>query len=324
MKAAEPLDVPVFRFHDCDTSRPSPELLEAIDDYFEYTIGPGYVFEFSITEEEFYDILSVVDAYNAPILAQLGFRASREVVEFLRRHNLQYLIINNADKTATALRLGVPAGMYMDCYMAAFRKRDANREIIKGLETYAMLDKKPYCRRILLPLMVSGTVRYSDAEAVGYDFLERNREVTGLSSALSLLPLKDGAGREYTAADIRRALGEKTTKLKESRLRLLMQFGADTAFKVKHVLYASSLFGRAYEAAGLRISPKLMLYVDTVYSVMGCPANPSPVLMLRDLYAAGVDAEFAGQQLKENPDVSLTRIIALYEGSAHALTDGWL
>jgi hypothetical protein len=324
MRTADRLDIPLYMFHDCETSRPSDELLEAIEDRFEYTIGPGYLFEFNIHTEEFYDILSVVDAYNAPILAQLGFRNSEEVIKFLRRYNLSYLIINNAEKTATAQRLKVPAGVYIDYYMAAFRKRDSNAEITKGLETYSQLDKKPYCRKIILPLIVSGALRYSDAEAIGYGMLEDNREVHSLASALSLLPLKGGDGRDYTAEDIKRVLSGKVDQLKEARLRLLMAFGADTAFRVENPQYVSSTIINEEKYHGRRVSPKLALYMDTLHAAMGSPSTPAPIMMIRELYAAKVDAEFAGTCMKENDGVKVTRIIALHEGAASALTEGWL
>lgn len=321
MRTDEGIDLPVFRFYDCETSRPSDELTEAIAEYFEYTIGPGYVFEFAIAEDNFYDILSVVDAYNAPILAQLDFRSSSEVTSFLRRQGLSYLIVNNSEKTATAQRLKVPAGVYMDFYMAAHRKRNSHAEITKGLETYAQLDGKPYCRRILLPLMVAGNVRYEDVEVIGYSVLEHNREVPSLSSALSIMGMEHE--RDYTAADVTRVLKEKTEKLKEARLQLLIRLGAEAGFQINDPLYVSELIDLEERRYQRRVSPPFALYLDAVHTAKGS-GTPAPVLFVKELYLAKVDPELVAKCLKENPECSVTRIIALHEGSANALTEGWL
>lgn len=316
--------VPLYRFYDCEATRMDPELMSALEEVFEYTVGPGYSFEFHISNEEFYDVLSVVDAHNAPVLAQLNFRSAKDVVRFLRRNDLGYLVRNNAEKVETALRLDVPVGSYILIYSAAYGKNQSNAAIIKGLETYAKLDKKPFCRSQILPLLASGHLRYEDVEFIGYDLLEQNREFHEVVSLLGILKSREGMGRSFTREDIKKVLEEGTDTFKKARLSLIMNYGGTDALKIRAAHRISGIVNSEQKYNHRTIGIRFAMFLDDVITGTGDEKGIG-IDDLRTLYRAGVEASSVVQQfLDENEEWNVNRIIALHEGAANALTDGWL
>jgi len=322
--------VPLFQFHDCDDTRVDPDIAYALEESFEYTIGPGYSFEFQMEEKDFYAVLSVIDAHNAPALIELGMRTPEEVLGFLRRHSLNHLIRNNTVLTETAMRLELPIEAYFDLYGAGHRRGDAYARITKGMEKFAEMGKKRYCRSTLLALMVSDMVNYEDAEQVGYSLIEEYSKIPEV--AAGLIRLKAHDDEDYTAADIRRVLTEGTTHLRtEARMKLLLMFGAETAFLINATEEIHQICSYEEMCGRDKISSSLALFMDTIIkettllaaeSGMTAPLLP-PVSTMKRMHSAGVDPVWVSSHLMGD-EWDENHIMALHEGITQPLTDGWL
>lgn len=338
--------IPHFRFFDCDSTRVDPDIADALENEFEYTMGPGFSFEFNMEEKEFYAVLSVIDSWNAPALIEMGMPTPESVVRFLQMHDLTHVIRDNLALTEKAKKLGVPVGVYIDIYATAHRMDNAYARTIKGLEKYAELKGKRYCRATLLPLMVSGTVSYEDAEVVGYEEIEENSNIPEVVSALiTLNPVEDRLGerglfavdalketreKRFTAADVHRALSEMEA-FRASRMKLLVSFGAVSAFEIRNPFHVSKLCSREEIIGRDKVDERLALFIDAIITEttrvatetrVDTPELPS-IYVLKRLHGAGVDPVFAAPHFVGN-DWDENHIMALHDGVTQPLTDGWL
>jgi hypothetical protein len=333
--------VPLFRFYDSDAVRVDPDIADALEREFEYTMGPGFSFEFNMKEKDFYSVLSVIDSWNAPVLIEMGMTTPESVTLFLIRHGMNHLIRDNHPLAATAERLKVPVGIFINIYSAAHSRDNAYANVLKGVEKYAELKGKRYCQKTLLPLMVCGAVNYEDAEVIGYEAIEENSNIPEVVSSLVsmkraddkhvLFPLTErNTGLEFSALDIRRAL-DGTQPFRASRVKLLMTYGPDVTFAINNPVHVSQICFREKTAGRDELSGSLVVFIDAIITETARVAQEAsvtvpelpPISVLKRMHGAGVDPVFAsphfvGDEWDEN------HIMALHNGVTQPLTSGWL
>jgi hypothetical protein len=333
--------VPLFRFYDSDAVRVDPDIADALEREFEYTMGPGFSFEFNMKEKDFYSVLSVIDSWNAPVLIEMGMTTPESVTRFLIRHGMSHLILDNHSLTATAERLKVPVGIFINIYSAAHSGDNAYANVLKGVEKYAELKGKRYCQKTLIPLMVCGAVNYEDAEVIGYEAIEENNNIPEVVSALVsmkrtddkhvLFPLSErNTELEFSASDIRRAL-DGTQPFRASRVKLLIAYGPDVTFAINNPVYVSQICSREKIIGRDELSGSLIVFIDTIITEITRLAKEAkvsvpelaPISVLKRMHAAGVDPMFLsphliGDEWDEN------HIMALHDGVTQPLTGGWL
>lgn len=333
----ESTEAKCYIFHDDDLSRMDDEIVAALKEEFEYTLGKDFLFEFYMHEDEFYDVLSIIDAHNAPALIQVGLRDKSAVRDFLLRHDLHHLIHNNAEAVETAQRSNVTIEDYMELYSAArWSHRHAYDDLIRGLETYKELVDYRFCRKTLLPLIVRGLLTYEDVEKIGYRTLERSSNRTMIVSALMALRDKERVV-EVTAEHIKRALEDglvteaeglddlqRLTAKVDGRLHLLVTFGGEASLKFQCPAAVYHTIQQQWRAYHKRIELDFAMFIDEMSAMMVTSSAMPAVAEMELLFEAGVESAFAAEKIKNDPDWTVNRIIALHAGAASALTGGWL
>lgn len=337
MANVDEVSTPLYRFYDSDAVRPDPDLADVLADEFEYIMGRGFFFEFSMETKSFYSVLSVVDAWNAPVLIEMGMTTPDSITTFLQRSGLHHLIQDNYAFTAAAERFSVPAGIYIDIYSAAHASTNPRSSILKGVEKYNELQGKKYCLRTLLPLMVCGTISYEDAEEIGYEVIEENSSISEITVAL--MKVNEDADSLFTVhtkdvgfnvSDIKRALSGLQAS-RASRLKLLMTYGAETTFAINNAIHISKLCSRETIIGRNDLEAEFLLFIDAIITEtnrLATEMNTSapelaPFTVLRRMLKEGVDPQwvskyFMGDEWDEN------HIMALHAGIAQPITSGWL
>lgn len=295
------------------------------------------VYEVNISYKNFYSVLKSVDAHNAPILMDHGYTDSESVVGFLLRHNLSHLIRKNARLVAHAKKLRILPGSFVDIYMDSYRARSTNDEIMRALEIYAEVRKMPYVRETIVPMIINKKVSYDDAKTIGFGTIEHSPNKKQIVDALdatrrdpnvTLNHIKSVLAARYNPELDHRegndgtsltALLDTTEKDMFSLMKLL---GGDIVVGFKNPVYLSRSIHRfRYENYSREELIRLYQYADEIRTLTDRMSDPSPQTLDR-MMAAGVRASLVAEGFTKC--WSNDRIIALHEGVAAPLTDGWV
>lgn len=294
-----------------------PSGRRAYDEY--QTVG------FIVSDVEIYDVMSVTrDNATALVLLRDGIRSAAEATEYLSTDDRQPLIDDRSELATKALARRIDSktlfefgelynpglwhsGEHLDRYLDAAE-----------LYSYPKFQQK---KGPLFSDILSGRIRLSDIKAIG--IRTSHVVLTDPSSDLSTLRnLADGSAN-YTAEHLRDAF--KTSDGNSSTYFLInlmcQRHGGEWAAGIDwHVGIPAQEYWRRNnkDRRGQDHAEEkaFITYVDQFRKNGACSVD--------DMYAlfnAGVDVDYAAEQTKQFP---VQQVIAMHEGIAPPITNGWL
>lgn len=315
---------------------PDSDLLEVFEREMSRTVSERDVLEVNVSDHDFYSVFKVVDAQNAPLLIESGLPDGNAVVEFLHRYHLTHLIRDNRRLVAKAKRRRLSPGVFYDIYTTANRNRCSTDEALSAIDLYAECRSLPFVRRHLVPLIIEKSVQYGDAKTVGFKTVESSPNQSLLVAALKAVKTDPDTSVEHIRTILmtwdsseldhrsdRYAPHSESRNMTESdRFRLLKKVGGEVASGLLNPVYLTRFIEAGMtKDLGRDELIRLYIYVDRVRSGTG-RKDEIPMERITAMMRAGVPAESLGEGIKEG--WSDERIMALNEGIAPPLTDGWL
>jgi hypothetical protein len=289
------------------------------DLYMEFPSGLSY--RFSVTDEEFFSVLSVVDAKNALLLLSNGMTSSEQVTEFLENKGMHHLIRDNKKLSEAALESGMNPLHLMEL-MGFMRTTDSAS--VNAVRTYALEKSETpdlWFYSSLAQSVMMGDARYEDIKIIGPALVRRHFDLENLSSRLSdLASSKTSLG--YDASHLLRAIERRmesgmSTEIGDALLTLMAHFGGDEALKLKNPV---QLRHAVYSAATREEAIACFPYADEVFEML--PDAEVSFTSLVTMRGNGIPVSTVVDGLKIGRNAS--QIIAMHAGVEAALTDGWL
>jgi hypothetical protein len=289
------------------------------DLYMEFPSGLSY--RFSVTDEEFFSVLSVVDAKNALLLLSNGMTSSEQVTEFLENKGMHHLIRDNKKLSEAALESGMNPLHLMEL-MGFMRTTDSAS--VNAVRTYALEKSETpdlWFYSSLAQSVMMGDARYEDIKIIGPALVRRHFDLENLSSRLSdLASSKTSLG--YDASHLLRAIERRmesgmSTEIGDALLTLMAHFGGDEALKLKNPV---QLRHAVYSAATKEEAIACFPYADEVFEML--PDAEVSFTSLVTMKGNGIPVSTVVDGLSAGRNAS--QIIAMHAGVEAALTDGWL
>lgn len=284
----------------------------------------GY-YRFSVTDEEFYAVLALVDANNALPLLNYGMRTTEHVTEFMHRNGMKSLLRDHSAIAAAALETGMkPSDLlsFMFSTTASDRNQPGAPDAVRtfALEKKETSENQTYLGS-LATMVLNGEARYEDLKIIGTALVRRHYDLESLSALLYDLFLNPDDAK-FTAHHIkaaieRRMANKMNADTGESMLKLMQRFGGDFALQIRHpekVLWLMDQVQMQDDAESI------MEYADALYS-LNPEITPSHADVLA-LHGHGISTDAAVTGLLEG--CSGQQIIGVSEGIERPLTEGWL
>lgn len=287
-------------------------------------VPSGTYYQFSVTNEEFFSVLSVVDGVNALPLLSNGVASSEQATEFLTRRGMQSLLRDYTKTSEAALETGLDPLHLME--MMAFLKANElmSTNAADAVRTYA-LEKSEVAGLWYFSSMaqsvMSGDARYEDIKVIGPALLRRHYDLEGLSARLADLAWSN-APLDYDASHLlgvieRRMKSGMDTAVGDALLTLIAHFGGDVVLKLKNpVPLRHAVYSDATKKEAIACFP----YADEVFDLL--PDAEVSFTSLVTMQGNDIPVSTVVDGLKAGRNAS--QIIAMNAGVEAALTDGWL
>lgn len=295
------------------------------DLFMEMPLGMGN-YKFSVTDEEFYSVLSVVDAVDSLLLLSLGVRSAEQAREFAKAKSLPSLIKPYEKLSEAALECGMKPLHFVE--MTTYMDGDqlASISAPDAVRTYALEKSETPglgFYNSLSQIVLSGEARYEDIKVIGAALLGRHSDIPNLTYRLSDLA-RSNSPLKFDATHIRRAIERRMesgmeVEVATSILTIMSKFGGEEALKLRNPQPISDAI---YSFA---ISNKYGIvsyfpYADDFYDhAVGLTVNFSQLMMLHD---SGVSAQKAAEGF--NAGFTASQIMGMNEGVETAVSSGWL
>ena len=119
--------------------------------------------DFTASDVEAYDVLSVVDAFNAAALLSHGITSSGQARAWLSEKGLDYLLADNAEFAEQALQRRIPADVYFDLRMKQSCYRVPGSVMLDAAEVMmTTVEDNPVWEDVL-----DGSIRMEDVRKIG-------------------------------------------------------------------------------------------------------------------------------------------------------------
>lgn len=287
-------------------------------------VPSGIYYEFSVTNEEFFSVLSVVDGVNALPLLSNGVTSAEQAREFLTRRGIQSLLRDYTKASEAALETGLgPLHLIeMMGFLTANERMSINAA--DAVRTYALEKSEVsglWYYNSMAQSVISGDARYEDIKLIGAALLRRHYDLEALSARLADLAWSN-APLGYDASHLLRVIERRMesgmdSELGNSLLALMAHFGGDVALKLKNPV---QLRHAVYSEASKEDAVACFPYADKVFDLLpDAEVSFTSLVAMRD---QGIPVNMVVDGLKAERNAS--QIIAMHAGVEAALTDGWL
>jgi hypothetical protein len=287
------------------------------------------IYQFTCSDAEIYDVISVAGLKNAGALLDAGFRDKDSVTTYLRRKGLDRLIEDESELVRSALNRGVPSQWLFGAYSKRFTSggNTADTELLldsaearshKGL-------REAKCTPTIPDSVAAGTISMDDIRTIGATRFLKALEPNGFLLS-QLAEIKSGTvdyGAEQIKETIERftdAKGAVNSTSVRGVFAVARVGGYEEGVKLKYPAL-SSPFVRIVEGT---VEEKLaaVQYAETVLEGVMPVFNISTQLVYKP-YQAGATTEQAIDYIKGN--ITLDQIIAINDhGIAPSVSEGWL
>lgn len=280
------------------------------------------------SDNELYDVLSVVSPDNALPILSVGVRTSQDALKFLDEAGLSRLAADNTEITEAAISRGLPVRPVME-YWSEQKGYEDYRSFMDGAETHCIMS--PHVRKG--DMDAAGRVLYemvdlNDIKTIGVQRLVRADMVTSSSQdpmALNQLQnIKEGISA-YDAQTMKKLLvhSGKGGTVDGSILSLANAYGAETMLGIKDVYTAKSLHGSLkYTGYDAEQSREILILNDQLVDLQRL--RPSELFTTYDEYKAeglSLDQTIDGIRRKLTP----AQLRAVLDGDVvPAIAEGWL
>lgn len=312
------------------------ELSEAVDALYAAGYGANADYVPLISDRQFFEGVTVIDPHNFPTLAAEGIIHPHDVSNFLFDSELGNLYRNNRKTVEAALHLNLTPFEYTELYATYHTSLSTNEKFIQAME----LQAKVRTPRAEVPMIVHeilrGSVNYADAESIGFSrCTARGTASYTLSNALvEVRRRKTNFTLENIRAAYEKAPVDKQAHTEDdtlwasrsisSRLNIMMATDGATGLKVKYPIFVDNVMGTNHEIYTKGDNLKnVLVYIDKLFAATNGTKKLMPKLNDIAIFQEfNVDPVMVIREYTKGSDVP--RIMAIHEGAAPALTDGWL
>lgn len=312
------------------------ELSEAVDALYAAGYGSNADYIPHMTDAQFFEGVTAIDPHNFPTLAAEGIIHPDDVSGFLFDSGIGNLVRNNRKTTEVAQHLNLTPAEYTDLYSTYNTSFASDEKFIQALELQARVRTSRAEVPAIVHEILRGNVKYEDAESIGFNrCAARGPAPYALSMALVEIRRRKAS---FTLEHIRSAYEEASVDAQPhteedaswesrsiaARLDIMMETDGATALKVKYPIFVNKALGTNHEiyAKGDNLK-NVLIYVDQLFAATNCTKELMP--KLRDIAVFqefNVDPVMVIREYTKRADVP--HIMAIHEGAAPALTDGWL
>lgn len=320
--------LPLVQLDESTSASVDYELLKSAHKYPDgglYMEAPsGSHYRFTVTKEEFYSVLSVVDGANALALLNIGVRSAEQATEFIARKGLDSLLRNHSKLSDAALESDLAPLHFIE--ITGFLKPHelASINAADAIRTYALEKSEAaglWYFSSMTQSVISGDARYEDIKYIGATLLRRHYDLEGLSARLADLAWSN-TPLNYDATHLLRVIERRMengmdTEFGDSLLMLVANYGGDEALKIKN---PTALCHAVYSGVSKENAIACLPYADEVFGEV--PDADITFSALVNMQKNGIPVSTAIDGIKAGRTVS--QIIGLHAGVEAALTDGWL
>ena len=284
---------------------------------------------FNASEEEFYDVHSVLSRQNATLLMHHGVRSKDEALELLHKLHLDRLIQPNADLTAGLLARRVPFDPYERFSRAYPYTPDAydlktylDATELASLRTYQRLETKD--GEPLHAGILNGQFDLADVRTMGVERLRGQGVTHSLLPALT--DIKKGRA-DYDAAYLASYLDSKGSSVETfSAMRMLNKYGAGFMSQMTSVLKTIKV-DALLESAPLERKHAVLLFNSRLDELFNADNDWDKKLLapfeVIEAYDAGLEPERVVRLREEG--LSLEQIIGTHKDNiSSSVASGWL
>jgi hypothetical protein len=294
------------------------------DGYLSVEVSAGRSYRFSVTDEDFFSVLSIVDAENALLLLSNGVASSEKAKELLKSKELDSLIRDYTKLSEAAVDSGLSPLHFIEL-MSSMKPNDRlSLNAADAVRTYALEKSETpdlWYYSSMAQNVLTGDARYEDIKSIGPALLRRHFDLEGLSARLADLawsntPL-DYDSSHLLGAIKRRMKSGMSTEVGDSLLTLMAHYGGDEALKLKNpVQLRHAIYSDTTKEEVLASFP----YADEVFDLV--PDAEVSFTSLVNMRGNGIPVNDVTDGLKAGYKAS--QIIAIHAGVEPALTEGWL
>lgn len=288
------------------------------------TYNTSYTYDFTCSDVEAYDVMSVVNFANAVPVLSTGARSAAEAVEFLKKNNLQHLIIDNAAPAREALARNLSAERVAKGYNKDLpADAEESEHFMDAVEasTMASLDNGSGWHSAMIRLTLKGRININDVKTIGVTRVA----ALALSETERLEALK--RGDLGFNAETYRELVIRTNKHNSSDqytttavLSLARQHGADNILKLEYLPAAAQINNRL-DALGYPEDQRLgaITWHDEFRREYMFGVSTHDIMAF---YESGISPHDAALGLQD--DLTAQQIIGIHNGIESSVAEGWL